>query len=335
MTEVSELVVEKLLSEKQKWVVLVGDGKTYQHLQKIKRLYGSAFEKLLIFPGDWHILKNFQPVLMKAYHCGLKEVAHQAGYKAETLKSLENCSHFKRTHYFLLQVWEAMFMEMLKAFVDSSPHHTGLLESILEALNQQNITPHNLLLTIQALVTDALALEDFNNFLTTQAKADDTWHLWSNFVLKDCFSYVCLFIAIRTSSWDLRNSSLKNMAPLFSADDRPCYQKLIPSHIADIECYDSQIVECFKKGGFTVKVKGGLGHAIALDEAHEMCVNRDMKMAVVRPTQAYLKKTNFFFPIGLKHKISLRLNFIQTQVKKQNSQISGTTHPLLNGGMRM
>ena len=42
MTEVSELVVEKLLSEKQKWVVLVGDGKTYEHLQ---RLYGSAFQE--------------------------------------------------------------------------------------------------------------------------------------------------------------------------------------------------------------------------------------------------------------------------------------------------
>ena len=57
MTEVSELVLEKLFSQNQKWVVLVGDGKTYEHLQKIKRLYGSAFDKLLIFPGDWHVLK--------------------------------------------------------------------------------------------------------------------------------------------------------------------------------------------------------------------------------------------------------------------------------------
>ena len=44
MLEVSELVQEKLLSDSQKWVVLVGDGKTYEHLRKIKRVYGSDFD---------------------------------------------------------------------------------------------------------------------------------------------------------------------------------------------------------------------------------------------------------------------------------------------------
>ena len=175
---------------------------------------------------------------MKAYYHSGQEIAQQSGYRSETLKSLEKCSH-----YFLLQVWEAMFMEMLKAFITTSPQYAGLLESTLEAMNQENITPQDLLLIIQELATESLALEDFNNFIVRQAEADDTWHLWSNFVLKDCFSYVSLFLAIRTSNWDLRFSSLKNMAPLFSAYDRPCYQKLIPSHIADIECYDKQIIK--------------------------------------------------------------------------------------------
>ena len=68
MAQVAEILTEKVKSVSQKWVILVGDGKTYEHLQRVKRLYGSTLEKLLIFPGDWHVLKNFQPVLMKAYY---------------------------------------------------------------------------------------------------------------------------------------------------------------------------------------------------------------------------------------------------------------------------
>ena len=52
----------------------------------VQRLYGTALHNILIFPGDWHILKNFQPVLIKAYyHAGLKELAKRSGFRAETL----------------------------------------------------------------------------------------------------------------------------------------------------------------------------------------------------------------------------------------------------------
>ena len=63
-------------------------------------------------------------------------------------------------------------MEMLKAFITTSPQYAGLLESTLEAMNQENITPQDLLLTIQELATESLALEDFNNFIVRQAEAD-------------------------------------------------------------------------------------------------------------------------------------------------------------------
>ena len=316
MTEVSELVLERLLSGTQDWVVLVGDGKTYEHLREIKRLYGSTFEQLLIFPGDWHILKNYQPVLMKAYyHAGLKQIAKESGYRAETLASLEKCSHFKRTHFFLLQVWESMLTEMLSAFLKSNPQQSELLTilqtNLTEAIHN-GVDSHSVLLSAQELISEAQATDGFKQFLYRQAKIDSTWQLWTNFVFNDCFCYVGLFIAIRTSNWDLRLASLKEMGPLFAAYDRPFYQKILPHHIADIQCYPQDILECLKEGGFTVKLNEGIGHAIALDEAHEMCINRDLKMAVARPTLPYLRKTNFFFSYRIKAQKQLTTQLFPT-----------------------
>ena len=105
MLQVAELLIEAFTSnDHQKHVILVGDGKTYQHLMNIKCQYGDTLEQLLIFPGDWHILKNYQIVLMKVYStAGLKDLAAKSGYRGQTLKSLETSGSFKRTHRFLLQ----------------------------------------------------------------------------------------------------------------------------------------------------------------------------------------------------------------------------------------
>ena len=80
------------IGKKLKHLVVVGDGKTYEHLVKIKDEYGSELSWLLPFPGDWHILENYQPVLMKIYwDAGLKHVAKNC-YRQQTLKQLGDSS---------------------------------------------------------------------------------------------------------------------------------------------------------------------------------------------------------------------------------------------------
>ena len=178
MLEVAEDLLDKFTIETQQgWVILVGDGKTYEHLMNIKRHYGQALQKLLIFLGDRHTLQNFQPVLMKIYYsAGLKELAMASGYRGSTLSSLENCSNFKRTHCFLLQVWEALYHEMFEAYSKHMQSTASVMldttKCILSTAIQENLKPEELMKRVEGLMQDTNSQADF---LECQSQADDTW----------------------------------------------------------------------------------------------------------------------------------------------------------------
>jgi len=116
------------------------------------------------------------------------------------------------------------------------------------------------------------------------------WCLWVDFVFTDFYSYLTLYFAIRSGNWKLRLSILKQMGPLFTTFDRDKYERIFPKHLADIKQYPAGI-----PGGFTVSITGRKFHSVAFDEAHEMCINKDMKSAITHPSQPYLQKN---FPVS-------------------------------------
>ena len=52
---------------RQKWMFVVGDAKVYNLLQSIRFEYGNHLDWLIPLPGDWHLLYNYQKVLVKGY----------------------------------------------------------------------------------------------------------------------------------------------------------------------------------------------------------------------------------------------------------------------------
>ena len=145
---------------------------------------------------------------------------------------------------------------------------------ILSTSISENHPPQQVMKKIRDLIEDTSVHTNFLQFLEQQSKSDDTWKFWVQFVMQDCYAYIGLYLAIRGSNWRLRMSSLKQMAPLFSAFDHDTYQKIIPNHLADIQQYPPEILNCLQKGGFTVSITGKEWHPVALDEAHEMCIKQ-------------------------------------------------------------
>lgn len=279
-SETMRYVSEMLLhiydtSEQSGFVLLTGDGKTYEHLMEVKKLYGKALEKLLIFPGDWHTLANFQPVLMKTYyHAGLKEIAQNSGFRGETLTSLEKCGHFKRTHNFLTQAWQAIYRIMLKAFRDSK---TGQTTSNMPDLQQVSIntsTDPLIILNISEMIPEGqeeVSYSEFKKFANRMAETDNTWKFWWQFVTQDCLAYVMLHLGIRCSKWNLRVSALKLMVPLFVAYDRKTYQRLIPYHLADIQKYILRLSLIISNKDLQFQLRGKRGIVLLLMK-HMKCV---------------------------------------------------------------
>ena len=48
-------------------LIVTGDAKTYCHIQTLKQEYGNQLSWVLPFIGDWHLMKNYQEVLMHLY----------------------------------------------------------------------------------------------------------------------------------------------------------------------------------------------------------------------------------------------------------------------------
>ena len=153
---------------------------------------------------------------------------------------------------------------------------------------------------------------------------DKTCHFWYEYLTTNCLVYMALFVALINGDWVLRIAAIKSMAALFCAFDRPTYQRLIPQHLADLLCFPQIVLEHLQKGAFTVHLTDGNGHAVGLDEAHEMCINKDSKFAVVRPSPDIMEKIANFMPFRSKCLSTLKK---QLGMEKQlsNSTIPTTT----------
>ena len=119
-------------------------------------------------------------------------------------------------------------------------------------------------------------------------------------------------------------AALKQMAPLFTAFDRPKYSKLIPLHKKEMLSIPEKIKSHLRSGGFSVSILGRTCHSVGVDEAHEMCVNKECKEYITRPSGENMNRTALFLPVRAKAIKNLEKQlFADSKAKTAQSQSLG------------
>lgn len=318
-----ELFTKFIKDQPREYLVVEGDQKLFDVLHSLKFEYGSELDWVIPIPGDWHLLMNYQSALMKPYFdAGLKHLAKAAGYP---VSSIQTCGQFKRTHHFLLEVWEAMYRSILSLFIQTEQHESNDLEP-LKALADKIIAskPYNFK-TVAMIVSDTKHLfryDRFKCFIQQLARTDSTWTFWVQFVFQDAAAYVGLFLAIRSGDWDLRTASIKQMAPTFTAFDHPNYLRLISKHLADMLMMPQSILAMFQQGAFVVSIKGRAWHSVGIDEAHEMLINKSCKLSIVRPSPDHINRIVKYLPYRTQALDNLYEHPFPEDEKKQETELS-------------
>ena len=133
-------------------------------------------------------------------------------------------------------------------------------------------------------------------FLNKLSEKNENFKFWNDFVHRDCFLYVTLYLSIRSGNWSLRNYSLHQISHFFQISDSKYYFRLLPHHLADILTFPDYIIDHFKNGAFVSNITGTNWSSIALDEMHEMTINKDIKVAFTTPTVSNVKLKLIYLP---------------------------------------
>jgi hypothetical protein len=93
-------------------LIVVADQAIYAMLEQLE----GEFKWLFPYPGDWHVLKNAQAVILKkGWDVGVKDLAFLLFSKGKANSLIEG-NLFRRKHYFILCLYESLLRSMFDAY---------------------------------------------------------------------------------------------------------------------------------------------------------------------------------------------------------------------------
>ena len=174
-------------------------------------------EWLIPYPGDWHILKNFQPVVLKIFgYAGLGSISQKAGVKEGTLRLVSECTNFKKKkNKFFIQCYFAIIRLKISAFSKSDSMTTemsGAISSLLNLLlkfkntgeDKKSDSFTDMQTEISAPFLSLSMYDKFSDYCVEMAEADDTWKFFIIFTDNILLPYLLLWYA----NWNFRVAAI-------------------------------------------------------------------------------------------------------------------------------
>ena len=250
------------------YLVVVGDGKTYDHLIQLKNEEKEDLDWLLPYIGDWHALKNYQSILMKIYlDACLKEMI-EILHRGVLFKVVSEAKAFDKTHNFLMQCWEAFYRFELQIFFI---HHdqfqlsgcnftfndaSNIISEYINLIQQKEIIFSDVKKKLERLECYVRELSSkFSSLFPSVCDANKTWSFWHNFIHVDVFIYIKYFLALRMGDWNLRNYCVKHISKLSQVSDSRFYSRLLPQNLVDITRFCNKGTERSRNLGIAVHRK--------------------------------------------------------------------------------
>ncbi|CAC5415507.1 unnamed protein product [Mytilus coruscus] len=222
---------------------------------------------------------------MKLYlDAGLKELIelfHHGAVGASVMQA----TNFDKTHHFLMQVWEAFYLQQISAILKYAEENDLNDQSEENYIKKVSFILQNQELSQDEKIQQHLDLIShfslqFRNLCCRLSEQNENWKFWHDFIHYHGFIYVSYFLSIRSGNWHLRNYCLKHVAKTAQITDCKFYSRLLPFHIADLKSFPNSTIEHFEEGGWVVNILGRNMHSQGLDEAHESCINREVNNAM-------------------------------------------------------
>ena len=138
------------------------------------------------------------------------------------------------------------------------------------------------------------------------------------------------WLSLRIASWQVRMGTLKKMAQLFHAFDRPNYMELTAMHFADVWQLPPAVLQHLEKGAFTASITGSCGRNVGLDEAHECVANRQLKAAIHSSDEQYVEQVAQYLPF----RATLQENFRKQAVQRKDDGCTQASSQANQGNVR-